>query len=110
MRRMHGHSVQLVADNTDVFSGTIASQTPPWARFVRLAITSTDSDTLYSATISGEEVARNSAPHYINADNVSEYNWSNPHVKIPAKRDLDNVVDVNIVTGAVVIVHIIFEG
>jgi len=101
------HTVFLVADNTDVYSGTIMEDVPEWARSARLQVVSSDYDTLFSATLGLEEVARDSGPHVLGADNLGEPEWTKPHCvgRIPAgAKDWRPRVNVNIVTAGFVLV------
>ena len=51
-------TVQIAADNTNVFSGRLSSSKPAWARRVRFQLIASDTDWTYSAGIGGLEMAR----------------------------------------------------
>lgn len=101
-------NVQITSDNANVFNGRLLSEVPDWARRVRIQVVSTDSDTLFSCTIGGVQLARDSGPHAVYADNTNRCEWTNQHIVYDLVRGgkLPTVlVDVNIVTGGVVNVH-----
>jgi len=106
------HTVHMVADNTDVFSGTIMEEVPNWAKTARLQIGSADYDTLFDATLGLEEVARSSAVHVWGAVNLLEMEWTKPHCvsRIDrAAKDWRPRVNVNVVTATEVIAVLTYQ-
>jgi len=96
------HVVHLVADNTDVFAGTIMEEVPPWARTALLQVGSADYDLLFDATLGLQEVARSSGPHVVGAANLANHEWTMPHCVAhipPDARDWRPRVNVNHVTA-----------
>jgi len=96
------HVVHLIADNTDVFAGTIMEDVPDWARVAMLQVGSADYDLLFDATLGLEEVARSSGPHVLGAANAANHEWTMPHCtsRIPTgARDWRPRVNVNHVTA-----------
>lgn len=106
-------TIQIIADNTDVFGGTWAEEPPAWAKNARVQAGFSDYDALIDFSIgSGLELMVNSAPHVFGADNLAQPDWNRPHVSFPVSRGSDFKLDMNfnVVTGGVGWVVIQFEG
>ncbi len=109
MGRMQ-HIVQIAADNSDVFNGSIFEEVPAWARTARLQLSCSDSDWLWSGSIGGQEVARDSGPHHVAADNVGQGpNWERPFIEIPCTPGQDVDIDINVVTAGVGLMTLEFD-
>jgi len=105
MKKQITHSVQITADNSDVFNGTIAEQPPRWARFCNVQLAAPDSDWLYSLTMGGEQLARDSGPEVLGADNVGQ-DWvqdagQSLRISDANKSGFKPVMNVNVVTAGV---------
>jgi len=97
-------AVQITADNTNVFSGRLGERVPTWARRVRVAVVASDSDWTMSLTMGREEMARDSAPSIVAADNIQGIDWRNPHYESDVPRgatDFEILLNVNVVTAGV---------
>ncbi len=108
-------SVQLVADNTDVFAGSFGVQVPVWFRpkYLRVQIVFSDTDALHSLRIAGQELARNAGPNIATADNVQTPDWRSPHYCVPVPRgvtDFEILLDHNAVTAGVGMAVLMWEG
>jgi len=109
------HTVQIVADDTDVFNATKAEEVPAWARRLRVQLIGGDTDWTYSFDIGGNELARDSAPHSVEADNLQTIDWRKAHLEIDIAslkgvRNLNPVLNVNVVTAGVGIACIQYES
>ncbi len=91
-----------------MFNGTIAERTPAWATQVRLQTVFSDYDALISATISGVELMRSSAPHILGADNLGQALWNGPYCSVRAVPAEENLVNFDVVTGGTGLVIIEF--
>jgi len=96
-------SVQITADNTNVFQNRIASEPPRWARRVRVQLIAPDSDWLMSVVIDKQELARDCAPMRCQADNLQQADWTSPHIlmELDPRINHELLVDVNVVTAGV---------
>ncbi len=63
-------TVQIAADDTDVFTGRISALVPTWAKFCEFWLATSDSDWTYSASVGSAEVQRSSGPNSTGADNI----------------------------------------
>lgn len=109
------HIVQITSDNTDVFNGTKAEEVPSWARRGRLQLVASDTDWTYSFDIGSQELARDSGPHATAADNTQQIDWRNAHIMfelagLRRERNLNPVMNVNVVTGGVGIACLQYES
>ncbi len=109
------HVVQIVADNTDVFNGTKAEEIPRWARIARVQLVAPDTDWTYSFDIGGQELARDSGPHKCQADNLQTIDWREAHLQfeianLRGERNIDPILNVNVVTAGVGLACIQYEG
>jgi len=95
------HIVQITADNANVFGSTIFDEVPAWARTARLQIVFGDSDLLWSGSIGGTEIARDSGPHRTQADNVQQLDYNSPFIEVPVAPGGDVDIDINVVTAGV---------
>ncbi len=93
------HTVFITADNTDVFTGSIFEEVPGWARTARLQILASDYDWLFSGSIGGTEIARDSAPHRFGADNLGNISYDSPFIELPVSPGQDVDIDINVVTA-----------
>ena len=94
--------VLITGDDTNVFSGRLGAEVPEWARSVRVQVVSSDYDWLHSLSMGGEEMARESGPHVVGADNLAEYDWTKPFAQkdVPRGRtDFVVLLNVNVVTA-----------
>ncbi len=106
-------AVQIVADNTNVFSGRLGEKVPSWARRVRIQLIAPDSDWTHSLTIGGEEMARDAAPSRVQADNLQQADWNSPHYESAVGRgqtDFEVLLNVNVVTAGVGIAILQWES
>lgn len=92
---------QITGDVTDATSGRISDEIPDWVRTVRVQVEFSDQDTLIDATIGGQEVMRDSAPHVLGADNLGEADWTKPYVEVTrGEMTGDEInIDINVVTA-----------
>ncbi len=97
-------AVQIIADNTNVFSGRLGERVPTWARRCRVALIASDTDWTISLTMGKEEMARDSAPAVAGADNLQTIDWRTPHYESDVPRgatDFEILLNVNVVTAGV---------
>jgi len=109
--RVATDGVQIIADNTNVFSARY--KVPSWAKHVRVQLVAPDSDWTFDCTINGDEMARDSAPHRTAADNTQSFDFRSAHIVHELSRgdrEPEILVDVNVVTGGVGIVIAQYEG
>ncbi len=109
------HTVQVIADNTDVFNATKAEEIPRWARTARVQVVAPDSDWTFSFDIGGMELARDSGPHKCQADNLQTIDWREAHLQfniadLRGERNVDPILNVNVVTAGVGLVAIQYES
>lgn len=109
------HTVQITADNTDVFNSTKAEEVPSWAKTLRLQVIGSDSDWTYSFDMGGTELARDSGCHSTEADNLQTIDWRKAHIQLSLndlrrERNLVPLLNVNVVTGGVGIACLQYEG
>ncbi len=93
--------VFITADNTNVFNDRFFEDRPSWARHIRIQVVASDYDWLFSCSLGGDEMARDSGPHVVGADNLGIPDWRKPHLlrEVPASVDFDVLVNVNVVTA-----------
>jgi len=106
-------AVQIVADNTNVFSGRLGERVPPGARRCRVALVAPDSDWTFDLTMGREEMARACAPSRTQADNVQQWDWNSPHFETAVPQgvtDFEVLLNVNVVTAGVGIAIIQWES
>lgn len=106
-------SVQIVADNTNVFGGRLGADVPPGARLGRIWVIAPDSDWTFDLSVGGKELARDSAPAICMADNLQQARFDMPHFEFDAPRgatQFDILLDVNVVTAGVGLAVIQWEG
>ncbi len=106
-------AVQIIADNTNVFSARLGEKVPSWARRCRVALVGSDSDWTFSLTMGAEEMARDSAMARAQADNVQQIDWNSPHHEAAVPRgatDFEVLLNVNVVTAGVGIALIQWES
>jgi len=60
-------NVRITADNTNVFNDRLGAKVPAWAKRVRIQLVTSDNDWTWSASIGGNELARDSAPNVVSA-------------------------------------------
>lgn len=97
-------TVQITADNTNVFGGRLGADVPPWARRGRIQVIASDTDWTFDLFINGQELARDCGISRAQADNQQQVDWSSPHFVFDVERrgpNFDVLLDVNVVTGGV---------
>lgn len=106
------HTVQIIADNTDVFGGTIIDEVPSWAKNITLLFGFTDYDALIDCVIQRQELMRQSAPHQFAADNLLDPDLKAPHVIWPVDRVGEFPVNVNfnVITAGVGLATAIYSS
>ncbi len=97
------HTVQIIADNTDVFGGTIIDEVPQWAKNFTFLCGFSDYDALVDCVIARQELMRQSAPHQFAADNLLDPDLKAPHIIYPVDtvREFPINVNFNVVTAGV---------
>ncbi len=106
-------AVQIVADDTNVFSNRLGEKVPAWAKRCRVQLVSSDSDWTFNLTMGGEEMARNAAPSRVQADNLQQADWQSPHYEAIVPRgatDFEILLNVNVVTAGVGIAYVQWES
>ncbi len=100
------HIVQITADDTDVYNGSIFETLPAGAKTIRLQTVFSDYDALISASIGNTEILRDSAPHVLGADNLGSPEWTKPHcvLNVTGQGSADVKVNFNVVTAGVGVV------
>jgi len=99
--------VFLTADDTNVYDQRLGGKVQPWARRVRIQVCSSDYDTTFSCVLGGQEMARDSGPHVLGADNLGIPEWTKPHIQSEirgAPTDFEILVNLNIVTAGSVLI------
>lgn len=98
-------SIQLVADDADVFATDVNAVVPTWFRpkWLRLQLVYSDTDCLHSLRVGNVQLSTSSGPHLAGADNIQGPDWQKPHylVPVPPQGDYDIVLDFNAVTAGV---------
>lgn len=95
------HSVLIIADNADVFGGTIIDEVPTWAKNFTFLCGFSDYDALIDLVIARQELMRQSAPHQFAADNVIDPDLKAPHCIYPVDRvgEFPINCNFNVITG-----------
>lgn len=106
------HVVQIIADNTDVFGGTIIEEVPGWARNLIMQCGFSDYDSLIDLTVQRAEFMRQSAPHVFAADNLLSMELTHAHIVVPVDRLKEFPVNMNwnVVTAGVGLAVAIYTG
>jgi len=110
---MTNHTVQVLADNVNVFGGTLGADIPKWAKRGRIQVIAPDSDWTFDLFVNGMELARDSGPARCQADNLQQIDWTSPHYEFPITQgatQFDILLDVNVVTAGVGLACIQYEG
>ncbi len=105
--------VQIVADNTNVYSGRLGEQIPPWAKSVRFQLISSDTDWTFSLSMGGKEYARDSAAHRTSADNAQAPDWRSPFCQAEIPRGItafEILANVNVVTAGVGLAALVYSS
>ncbi len=97
------HIVQIIADNTDVFGGTIIDEVPAWAKHFMFLTGFSDYDALVDLTVQRDEYMRQSACSQFAADNVIDLDFKAPHIIVPVDtiREFPINCNFNVVTAGV---------
>lgn len=106
-------TVQIVADNTDVWAGRLGADVPTWARVGRIWLIAPDSDWLMDLSVGGKELARSCGPAIQAADNLQSVEFSQPHFEFDAPRggvQFEILMNVDVVTAGVGSATIQWEG
>ncbi len=104
-------TVQVAADDTDVFTGRLSAVVPTWAKWVEFWLVSSDSDWTYSASVGTREVQRSSGPNATGADNIQgsifDSGGCSKHEAVSGERVL---VNVDVVTAGVGTMSVRYSG
>jgi len=106
-------TVQITADNVNVFNGRKGADVPSWARTGRIQVVGPDSDWTFDLYVNGEELARDCGVAVNMADNLQTTDWRLPHFVFDIVRrgpNFDILLDINVVTAGVGIATIQWEG
>jgi len=102
--------VQIVADNTDVFSGRIG--VPPNARKGTIYVIAPDTDWTFDLSINNKELARDTACTKHQADNLATVEITDIGIDFDVERrgpDFDILLDINVVTAGVGLAGVVWR-
>lgn len=112
MAKQWGHAQHITADSSNVFASTFAASLPSGARRIGVLVTFSDYDFLYTLTIQGNVLARNSGPDATYADNTSINLASSNGWKwwdISPGDDLSLILEANVVSAGNGMAYVVFQ-
>ena len=112
MSKQWGHAAHITADSSNVLSNTFGGTLPSGARRVGVLVVFSDYDFLYTLTIQGTVLARNSGPDIAVADNTGS-NIANSNgwkwMDVAPGDDLSIVLEANVVTAGNGMAYVVFQ-